>query len=91
MLMSSTGQGKVGHRPSAPNLQGLESGAVGKGALPSSPRAHKRPSSMLRDSLASQGHEPPFELRVLEVALDVVSAHLEQLATPSWTPSLRWP
>jgi hypothetical protein len=36
---------------------------------------------MVRDAFASQGHEPPFELRVLEVALDMVSAHLEQLAT----------
>lgn len=35
---------------------------------------------MLREVMGNRGTEPPFELRVLEVALDVVSAHLEYLA-----------
>jgi hypothetical protein len=51
------------------------------GPSPFGTEGHKRSSSMVRDAFASQGHEPPFELRVLEVALDMVSAHLEQLAT----------
>eukprot|EP00884_Botryococcus_braunii_P008671 jgi/Botrbrau1/17805/Bobra.0127s0054.1 len=65
--------GRGGYNPSAPNLQSM--GAATTGARTNADtRAN---TSMLRDAMADQGMEPPFELRVLEIALDVVSAHLE--------------
>lgn len=63
----------MGYNPSAPNLQGMGGAAAGARDFSDS-RAH---TSRLREALADQERESPFELRVLEVALDVVSAHLE--------------
>jgi hypothetical protein len=68
-------QGRMAFNPSAPNLQ-IFGSSTGGGRGTFEPRSS---TGLWRDAMADREKEPPFELRVLEVALDVVSAHLEEL------------